>query len=431
MCSSRDHAASSSESTGSQNQAPTFTSANSTTFTVGVSSTFTVTASGSPTPTLTGNGRLPNGVTFDDATGILSGTPLPGTGGIYDLTFTASNSSKSIATQNFILSVNQAPAFTSNNATTFAVGASGSFTVTASGFPTPTISESGALPTSLSFNTSTDILSGTPQTGTGGTYPLVFTASNGVGSSVTQQFTLTIDVAPRITSVNNTTFTVGTNGSFKVTATGSPTPTLAGNGLLPNGVVFDDGTGLLSGTPLPGTGGTYVLTFAAANGVSPDASQAFVLTVDAAPSIVSNSSTTFAVGTAGTFTVTAHGFPAPTFTEVGRAASRSLLQYGDRSAEWNAASGQRRHLPDSVHRDKRRRFARDSSLLADRRCGSGLHECECHDVHRGDERNIYRDGQRRSFADFLRKWRVAERRLIQQRDGRVERNAFNGHRRHF
>jgi large repetitive protein len=298
-------------------QAPAFTSSNSTTFTVGTSSSFSVTASGTPTPTFEGNGLLPNGVTFDDATGILSGTPLPGTGGTYDLTFTALNGTKSNATQNFVLIVDEAPSFTSSNATTFAVGAAGSFTVTTLGFPTPTLSESGALPAGVSFNPSTGVLSGTPQAGTNGSFPLVFTASNGIGTAATQDFTLTVDVAPTITSVNNTTFTVGTNGSFTVTATGSPTPTLEGNGLLPNGVVFDDATGLLSGTPLPGTGGTYVLTFAAFNGVSPNASQSFVLTVDAAPSIVSSNSTTFVVGTAGSFTVAAHGFPAPSFTQTG------------------------------------------------------------------------------------------------------------------
>jgi large repetitive protein len=305
-----------SNSQTSANTAPAFTSAANTTFTVGTFSSFTVTATGSPTPTFTGNGLLPNGVTFNDATGVLSGTPLPGTGGTYDLTFTASNS-KSTAVQNFVLTVNQAPTFTSSNATTFTVGANGSFTVTASGFPTPTLSESGALPSGVSFDPSTGLLSGTPQAGTVGTYPLVFTASNGIGSAVTQQFTLSVDVAPTITSANATTFTVGTPGSFTVTATGTPTPTLAGNGILPNGVVFDDATGLLSGTPLPGTGGTYVLTFTASNGATPNANQSFILTVDAAPSIVSDTTTTFTVGTAGTFTVTTQGFPAPTLSESG------------------------------------------------------------------------------------------------------------------
>jgi hypothetical protein len=306
-----------SNSLRNRHSAPAFTSANAATFTAGISSSFNVTATGSPPPKLTGNGVLPNGVSFDDATGLLSGTPLPGTAGTYDLTFGATNGVKPNVIQSFVLTVNQAPAFTSSNAATFTVGVNGSFTVTASGFPTPTLGESGTLPAGLSFNPATGALSGTPQAGTGGSYPLVFTASNGVGTAATQQFTLLVDTAPKITSANTTTFTVGTPGSFTVTATGMPAPSLQGNGLLPNGVVFDDATGLLSGTPLPGTGGTYELTFAALNGVSPDAIQSFILAVDAAPAIVSANSTTFTVGAFGTFSVAAHGFPAPTFTESG------------------------------------------------------------------------------------------------------------------
>jgi len=43
-----------------------------------------------------------------------------------------------------------------------------------------------------------------------GDYSLTFTASNGVLPTGTQNFTLTITRPPRITSVNNATFVVGT-----------------------------------------------------------------------------------------------------------------------------------------------------------------------------------------------------------------------------
>ncbi len=61
-----------------------------------------------------------------------------------------------------------------------------------------------------------------------------------------------------------------------------------------------DGTATLAGTPAPGTDGTYPLTIGAANGVLPDASQSFTLTVDAtAPAITSAPSATFTVGGCG------------------------------------------------------------------------------------------------------------------------------------
>ena len=128
-------------------------------------------------------------------------------------------------------------------------------------------------------------------------------------------------VTPAITSANNTTFTVGTAGTFTVTATGTPAPTRGETGALPAGVTFNATTGVLSGTPT--VSGPFPITFTATNGTSPNASQSFTLTVNPAPivnhapAITSASSTTFTVGTAGMFTMTATGTPAPTRGETG------------------------------------------------------------------------------------------------------------------
>ncbi|HEV8060078.1 MAG TPA: DUF4214 domain-containing protein [Gemmataceae bacterium] len=264
------------------NQAPAITSANKTTFTVGSAGSFTVTATGSPTPTLTESGALPSGVSFNDATGLLSGTPPAGTSGNYAIMFAAGNGVGTNATQSFTLTVNQSPAITSANKTTFTVGSAGSFTVSATGFPTPVLSESGALPSGITFNAGTGILGGTPAAGASGTYPLTFTAGNGVGTNATQSFTLTVSQSPAITSANNTTFTVGTVGSFTVTATGSPTPVLSESGALPSGVTFNAGSGILGGAPVESAVGTYPLTFTASNGVGTNATQSFTLTVSPA-----------------------------------------------------------------------------------------------------------------------------------------------------
>jgi predicted outer membrane repeat protein len=121
---------------------------------------------------------------------------------------------------------------------------------------------------------------------------------------------------PALTSATSTTFTTGTSGSFNVTATGFPAPTFTETGTLPSGVTLSS-AGLLSGTPAAGTVGTYTFTITASNGVAPNATQSFTLTVDQAPVITSATSTTFTTGTSGSFNVTATGFPAPTFTETG------------------------------------------------------------------------------------------------------------------
>ncbi|MGH8399250.1 MAG: putative Ig domain-containing protein [Gammaproteobacteria bacterium] len=71
-------------------------------------------------------------------------------------------------------------------------------TVTTTGNPTPSITESGALPSGISFvdnGDGTANFNGQAATGTSGTYPVTITASNGVGSNTTQSFTLTITTA--------------------------------------------------------------------------------------------------------------------------------------------------------------------------------------------------------------------------------------------
>jgi hypothetical protein len=264
------------------NQAPAITSADTTTFPVGTSGSFSVTATGSPAPTFSEIGALPTGVTLNPTSGVLSGPPATGTAGTYPITITATNGVSPDATQTFTLVVNQAPAITSADTTTFTVGTSGSFSVMATGSPAPTFSESGALPTGVTLNPTSGVLSGPPATGTAGSYPITITASNGVSPDATQAFTLVVNQAPAITSANTTTFTVGKSGSFAVTATGSPTPTLTEIGALPGGVTFTDnhnGTATVAGTPMPLTGGTYILTITANNGVSPDATQTFTLVV--------------------------------------------------------------------------------------------------------------------------------------------------------
>ena len=61
-------------------------------------------------------------MTFDPATGLLSGTPAVGAGAVYTLTATATNGVEPDAVQTFTLYVNEPPTITSADATTFVVG---------------------------------------------------------------------------------------------------------------------------------------------------------------------------------------------------------------------------------------------------------------------------------------------------------------------
>lgn len=131
--------------------------------------------------------------------------------------------------------------------------------------------------------------------------------------SVNMAVTSTQPRPPAITSAGGVTFGVGVPGSFTITSTGSPTPSLSVTGTLPAGVTVTgngDGTARIAGTPT-GAPGVFNLTIRAVNGVAPDASQAFTLVVAAAPAIASDGFGRTATGgwgaadTGGTWTVVA------------------------------------------------------------------------------------------------------------------------------
>jgi len=222
--------------------------------------------------------------------------------------FTAAGAGASSASSNTdSISIKVPPAITSTSSATFTVGTAGSFMVTSTGTPTSSLSEGGALPTGVTFvdnGNGTASLGGTPASGTGGSYPLTITASNGVGTNATQSFTLAVNQPPAITSANSTGFTAGAAGSFTVTASGYPASTISESGTLPSGVSFSGG--VLSGTPT--LAGSYPISFTATNGVSPDATQNFTLTVAPGPpvnTIVTAPASSY-LGSPMSFTVTAY-----------------------------------------------------------------------------------------------------------------------------
>jgi hypothetical protein len=265
--------------------------------------------------TFAGSALTLSGATTTNAAGAVSGTTfaVPGSlsaGSAYPVALDDAAGNRAIA----LFTVDQAAAVTSAASAAFVLGSAGSFTVTASGFPSPGLSESGALPGGVTFTASNGQLAGTP-TGPTGTFPITLTASNGVGADATQAFTLSVGTAPVITSAASATFAVGSAGSFTAVATGAPAPTFSESGSLPSGVTLAP-SGVLAGTPAAASGGAYPITLSATSAAG-SATQAFMLTVDQAPAITSSAAATFAVHVAGSFSVSATGTPAPTFSETG------------------------------------------------------------------------------------------------------------------
>jgi hypothetical protein len=244
-----------------------------------------------------------------------------GTPGTVDVEVVTPAGASAQGTADQYIYVGTAPAFTSGTPpSSVTVGSSYSYTFAASGSPAPAFSvASGNLPPGVALAPGDGVLSGAPTTP--GTFTFSVAASNGVQpEAVSPALTVSVDEAPAITSTASSTFTAGTPGSLTVATSGYPAPALSEAGILPSGVSFTDngdGTATLSGTPAAGTGGTYRFTFTAHNGTSPDATQAFTLTVDEAPAITSTASATLTAAVGDTATISTTGFPVPGLTETG------------------------------------------------------------------------------------------------------------------
>jgi hypothetical protein len=282
---------------------------------------------------------------------VLSGTPAAGTGGVTSFTITATNTAGS-ADQSFTLTVNESPAFTSAASATFTAGTAGTYTVAASGFPTPVTYAVtvGTLPSGLTLNAASGVISGTPAAGTGGVASLTITATNTTGST-DQVFTLTVvvpaDRKPTFTSPNTVSFVQGQSGSFTVVANGYPTPVTyriaTGSNIMPGGLTLDANTGVISGTPT-GTTGAFRVIMQATNGAG-SATQNLTITVNTPPSSASLASPGAVVGgfpsystlPAGRVDVTSGGITITSGLSPVALVARILEGRGD--GTWNGTSG--------------------------------------------------------------------------------------------
>jgi hypothetical protein len=204
---------------------------------------------------------LPSGLTFNTATGYISGTAsVLSTSSLYTVTVT--DYAATTASNSFNLAVN--PIALTNRVT-----APGSAIYVIYSAITPVIPVAGvggygslnyvfspSLPQGIDFNPTTGQISGTPtvqQTAT--TYTV--TISDNASQTTTGTFSLTVNDVPHaqlVATLNNTSITsnVGVPASFTpVSATGGATPysyAITGTTALPAGLSFDTTSGTISGT---------------------------------------------------------------------------------------------------------------------------------------------------------------------------------------
>lgn len=217
--------------------------------------TFTATASGAPPPSVQWQVSSDGGVTYSDipqadATTYTTVATDSDDNDEYQAVF--ANAAGSVVSDAASLTVQaEAPLITSSPPPSITAGMSFSFPIAALGFPTPVLSESGALPTGVTFTDAGDgtgSLTGTPDAGTAGSYSLTITAANGSGPPATETFTLTVE-AFAVTTTSLPDGVVSSQYSEQLTSNGGPVEDWWKiKGSLPSGVRLQD-DGLLAGTP--------------------------------------------------------------------------------------------------------------------------------------------------------------------------------------
>ncbi len=219
------------------------------------------------------------GLNFNANTRILSGTPS--TAGTTTLTYTVTDANGASTSVDFMVSDDLALTASGNQNYTLntaipalqlpeASGGTGTLTYTLTSVP------------GLNFNANTRILSGTPSTA--GTTTLTYMVMDTNGASANATFTVIVSDGLALTAPANQNYTLDT----AITAltlpeatggTGTLTYTLTGPGdsALPEGLDFNAGTRILSGTP--DTADTTVLTYTVTDDNGADESVTFTVIV--------------------------------------------------------------------------------------------------------------------------------------------------------
>jgi hypothetical protein len=309
---------------GSTEQAPTINTTTLGTLWWGTPVDFYLSIDGIPAPEMAvTSGALPSGLTLD-ANGRVHGTP--NVAGVYTLSITATNTHGS-DTQAYSGIVGLAPSAPTGMSSTAVVGQAYSDSVSATGFPAPTYTVvAGDLPGGLSLDGTNGAITGTPTSA--GAWSVTITATNTYGSASTT-FTGTTGEAPTINTTTLGALTWGTPVDFYLSIDGTPAPAVTvASGDLPSGLTLD-ADGRVHGTP--NAPGAYALSVLATNVYGTD-TQAYGGTVAMAPASPTGMTATAVVGQAYSDSVSAAGYPLPTYSVTGGALPGGLSLDGTSGA---------------------------------------------------------------------------------------------------
>ncbi len=237
---------------------------------------------------------LPLGATFDAITKTFAWTPLDGQAGTYATSFVVSDGTVTDSEMITIsvLPANDPPVLDPIGGQSVDEGVLLSFTVSASDPDLDPLTFSASnLPAGATFSPSTQTFTWTPAEDQDGTHTVTFSVTDGIDSDA-ETVTITVvevNQPPVLTPIGDRQVTEGDPLSFIVSGSdpdGNPLTYWAAG--LPPGATFDPGSRLFSWTPELGQAGVYSSSFTVSDSLATD-SQTIVITVDARPTIVTDS----------------------------------------------------------------------------------------------------------------------------------------------
>ena len=284
---------------------------------LGVGYSHMISANGGTTPYTFAvtSGTLPTGLTLNTNTGVIGGTPAAI--GTFNFTITATDANSFSGNQPYTVTINAIPTITITPSTltdpTLTVAYSQTLSGNGGTGPYTFAVSSGTLPTGLSVNSSTGVISGTP--GATGTFNFTITATDANSFTGNQPYTVTVAITPTITltpsTLPNPTLAVSYSQTLSGNGGTGPYTFAVSSGALPTGFSLNSSTGVISGTP--SATGIFNFTITATDANSFSGNQPYTLTITTKP-IITITPTTLPNPTLGvdySQTLTAKGGTAP------------------------------------------------------------------------------------------------------------------------
>ena len=240
-------------------------SASATNGTVGVAYTLNAGVTGNTLPvTYSVSPTLPAGITLNTTTGAISGTPTAATASTAYTVSATQGGATCTVTRTYTFAVNcPTLVFTTVSATDGEISTPYTLNAGVTGnVAAVTYSVVPALPTGITLNTTTGVISGTP-TGTSPSTTYTVTATEGT-CSLTKTYTFAIlcanfVIAPAV--LPNPTFNVAYTETLSLTGNPLPAVWTVSSGALPTGITLNSATGEVSGTAT--VAGTFNFTITA------------------------------------------------------------------------------------------------------------------------------------------------------------------------